>query len=188
MVIVGVGRGSTTLFAAPTDTVNPGPYSQVGAVQPYVHPNEFSGTALYARLGASGGPGFAVHDTTGLAPNGNYDEITLAAVEVIGGSRIEDFAWNEVVQGSQPVPVTSGNVTTTGPATLVAFWWGDLTATTDQTAIANNGFTVIESALAAGSLVQCAVAVKTVAQAGSYNVTWTATPLQGAQLWLVAVQ
>jgi hypothetical protein len=36
--------------------------------------------------------------------------------------------------------------------------------------------------------VQCAVAAKNVTAAGTYNVTWTSTPVQGAQLWLIAVQ
>jgi hypothetical protein len=39
-----------------------------------------------------------------------------------------------------------------------------------------------------GSFVQCAVAVKNVITPGTYNVTWTSTPVQGAQLWLIAVQ
>jgi hypothetical protein len=32
------------------------------------------------------------------------------------------------------------------------------------------------------------VAVRQVSAAGTYNVTWTSTPIQGAQLWLAAVQ
>jgi len=36
--------------------------------------------------------------------------------------------------------------------------------------------------------VQCAVAVKEVSAAGEYEVTWTATPRQAAQLWLMALQ
>ena len=124
--------------------------------------------------------------TTGHATNNNYDEITLAAVEVVDGKQIQDFVWNEVAP--MPQPITSMSVTTTGPATLIAFWWGDLSATVDQTATADNGFVVIESVLLANSYVQCAVAVKNVTEPGSYNVSWTATPEQGAQLWLVAVQ
>jgi len=79
-------------------------------------------------------------------------------------------------------------VTTTGPATLVAFWWGDAPPPMVKTAVPNNGFTVIDSFLDEGELVQCAVAVKNVAAAGTYDVTWVATPAQGAQLWLIAIQ
>ena len=46
----------------------------------------------------------------------------------------------------------------------------------------------IKEVLSAGELVQCAVAVKNVSTAGTYDVTWRATPKQGAQLWLVAVE
>ena len=46
---------------------------------------------------------------------------------------------------------------------------------------------MIDSLLEEGSLVQCAVAVKHVEKAGTYDVNWTATPIQGAQMWLVAV-
>jgi hypothetical protein len=38
------------------------------------------------------------------------------------------------------------------------------------------------------SFVQCAVAVENVTAAGTYDVTWKATPAQGAQLYLIAVQ
>lgn len=70
----------------------------------------------------------------------------------------------------------------------MAFWWGDAGVDDDKTAVPDGGFTVVESILQAGALVQCAVAVREVAAAGTYHVTWTATPVQGAQLWLVAVQ
>ena len=95
------------------------------------------------------------------------------------------FRSNEALSGQ---PTTSLSVTTTGPATLVAFWWGDAGTNSNKTAVPNNGFVVIDSILQSGALVQCAVAAKEVAAAGTYNVTWTATPQQGAQLWLVAVQ
>ena len=73
-------------------------------------------------------------------------------------------------------------------APVLWWWWGDADVQNDKTAVPDNGFTVIDSVLAQGALVQCAVAVRQVAAAGSYNVTWTSTPQQGAQLWLVAVQ
>ena len=117
-------------------------------------------------------------------PNTN-DEVTLTVVEVQGGGAVRDVQWREVLAGQ---PLTSGTVTTTGPALLVAWWWGDADGLQNKTAVADNGFTVIDSVLLSGQLVQCAVAVRQVDAAGSYNVTWSSTPLQGAQLWLVAVQ
>ncbi len=86
-------------------------------------------------------------------------------------------------------------MTTTGPATLVAFWWGDGNVDFVHTAIPNNGFNVIDSFLPTGALIQSAVATKDVSAAGTYNVTWNSqnpdnNPAhnEGAQLWLVAVQ
>jgi hypothetical protein len=71
---------------------------------------------------------------------------------------------------------------------LVAWWWGDADVRYNKTAVPDSGFSVIDSVLAEGALVQCAVAVRQVDSAGTYHVTWNATPLQGAQLWIVAVQ
>ena len=70
----------------------------------------------------------------------------------------------------------------------MAWWWGDAGVDSDKTAVADNGFTVIDGILLQGALVQCAVAVRAVSAAGSYSTTWTATPAQGAQLWIAAVE
>lgn len=176
-VIVSVGRGDILAFEPPSDNFNNGPYTQLGQTQSYTNWPR-SGTALYAETDINGGSGHVISNTTPT-----NDEITLAAVEVYGGP-VVDFAWNEVLAGS---PLTSGSVTTSGSATLVAFWWGDAAAPDDKTAVPDSGFTVVESILEAGMLVQCAVAVRHVDTAGTYNVTWTSTPAQGAQMWLVAV-
>lgn len=185
-IVVSVGRGDNTLFALPTDNKGNAPYQQQGQMHPYEPLYPESGTALYAFTSAKGGSDFAVSTTTGENSKGQNDEITLAAVEVIEGTRIQDQQWIELTDP----PLTSKSVTTTGPATLVAFWWGDgFPDTTSQTATPDNGFMVVDKNVQElHSFVQCAVAVKNVTDAGTYNVTWTATPVQGAQLWLVAVQ
>jgi len=177
-MIVSVGRGNRNVFELPTDNKGNTPYQQLGTEQTYTRYPD-SGTALYAFPGMVGGADHVVRN--GTPPD---DEITIAAVEVVNGARIQQFVWSEELQA----PLTSGSVTTTGPATLVAFWWGDAGVDSNKTAVPNNGFIVVESILQSGALVQCAVAVKNVSAAGTYDVTWTATPAQGAQLWLVAVQ
>lgn len=177
-VIVGVGRGNLGAHALPTD--NKGNSSQqLGAARAYTNWPD-SGTALYAFTQMSGGADHVVRAAT--PPE---DEVTLAAVEVIEGTRIAAFEWNEVLKDR---PLKSKSVTTTGPATLIAFWWGDAGVAEDKTAVPNNGFVVLDSILESGELVQGAVAAKNVSAAGTYDVTWTATPRQGAQLWLVAVE
>jgi hypothetical protein len=177
-IIVSVGRGNRFVFDLPTDNKSNAPYQQLGATQKYTRYPD-SGTALYAFAGAAGGDGHVIRATTP-----GDDEITLAAVEVVNGTRIQQFEWSEALSA----PLTSKSVTTTGPATLVAFWWGDAGVQSDKTAVPNNDFFVVDSILKSGALVQSAVAVRNVTAAGTYNVTWTATPAQGAQLWLIAVE
>ncbi|MEO7734478.1 MAG: hypothetical protein ABIY55_26215 [Kofleriaceae bacterium] len=185
-IVVSVGRGDNTLFAIPTDNKLNAPYGQLGEMHPYGFKYRDSGTAVYAFTAAKGGDDFQVSTATGKTRNSQNDEITIAAVEVIEGTKIQAFEWNEV----EAPPLTSKSVTTTGPATLVAFWWGDgYPDTTSQTASPDNGFQVVENNVdELHAFVQCSVAVKSVTAPGTYNVTWSATPTQGAQLWLVAVQ
>ncbi|MGO4393961.1 hypothetical protein AB4Z46_21610 [Variovorax sp. M-6] len=140
-----------------------------------------SGTALFACKQARGRGG---HVVTTAKPKAS-DETTLSVVEITGGGFVRDVQWREVLTDQ---PSTSASVTTTGPALLVAWWWGDAGVELDKTAVPDNGFTVVDSVLESGALVQCAVAVRQVGAAGTYNVTWASTPRQGAQLWLVAVQ
>lgn len=176
-ILVSQGRGELNAFVAPTDSRN-NTYQQLGTAHPYTRYTS-SGTAVYAATNVQGGSGHIVNAATPPA-----DEITMSAVEV-KGTKLRAFEWKEVQAGN---PLTSPQVTTTGPATLVAWWWGDAGVDMDKTAKANNGFTVIDSVLSAGALVQSAVAVKEVTAAGTYDVTWTATPVQGAQLWIVAIE
>lgn len=154
-------------------------YLQVGSTHTYtLWPS--SGTALYVSEQAAGGTGQVV---TAAKPT-PADETTLSVVEVINGAQLGEVKWNEVLAGR---PQTSESVTTTGPALLIAWWWGDADVKLDKTAMPDNGFTVIDAILLAGALVQCAVAVRQVGEAGTWRVTWTATPTQGAQLWIAAV-
>jgi hypothetical protein len=177
-LVVSVGRGDINAHAAPTDSLG-NTFTQRGTTHAYTL-WQSSGTALYAATAIAGGSNHVVTTSTAAG-----DETTLAVVEVVSGSQVVDVQWNEVLSGS---PLTSGTVTTTGPATLVAFWWGDAGVDMDKTAVPDNGFVVVDAILLSGALVQCAVATREVASAGTYSVTWTSTPEQGAQLWLVAVQ
>jgi len=174
------------LHVPPTDNMPGNSYGQRGVSHSYTNWPD-SGTALYACESATGGSGHIISADNSA---NRYDEVTLAVVEIKNGGVVKDFKWNEVTLASGN-PVTSLQVTTTGSATLVAFWWGDATGVVPHDAIPNNGFNLVESLFLAGQLVQCAIATKDVSAAGPYDVTWTTpapTPPQGAQLWLVAVQ
>jgi hypothetical protein len=138
----------------------------------------------YLAFSGNGGAGH----TVSIIKNGYAaGEITIPFVEIRNADMLQDSAQNYPT-GAQ---LTSGNVTTTGPAVLLAFWWGDGPGLT-HTAVPNNGFTVIESLLDLPPLsaVQCAVAYKQVTAAGTYNVTWTQNPNDdnGAPVWLLAFQ
>jgi hypothetical protein len=177
IVIVSVGRGKKAAFVPPTDGTDR-PFDQLGDIHAYTMWKN-SGTALYAKTYSESRPAITIHNVTPAS-----DEITMGAVAV-AGTRVQDFSWIEVLSGS---PLTSRSVRTTGPAILIAYWWGDAGEPKWKRAVPNNGFRVIDRVLAPGALVQCSVAVKSVASAGEYNVTWAAAPTQGAQLWLVAIQ
>jgi hypothetical protein len=178
LIVVSVGRGELQAFVAPADNQG-NDYELVDGPHAYTNWSS-SGTALYAAEDIAGGPGHVVSNAT--PPD---DEITIGFVEVRGATRIQDARWHEILE---PNTLTSPGVTTTGPAVLVAFWWGDEGADMDKTAVPGDGFEVVEAILEEGALVQSAVAVREVDAAGTYSVTWTATPPQGAQLYLVAVQ
>jgi hypothetical protein len=178
-LLVSVGRGVARNHSNPTDNKG-NVFTQVGVTHNYTQWPD-SGTALYQCDRSTGGN---AHVVSVAKPNPEH-ETTLSVVEVVNGGRVQDVQWSEVLSGS---PLTSPSVTTTGPALLVAWWWGDAGVFANKTATPDNGFSVIDAVLLEGPLVQCAVAVRQVSAAGSYRVTWAATPQQGAQLWIAAVQ
>jgi hypothetical protein len=177
-LLVCVGRGVVSAHARPTDNKG-NAYLQAGSTHTYtLWPT--SGTALYVCKQAAGGAGHVVVAAKPVPA----DETTLSVVEVINAELLGEVKWNEVLAGR---PQTSESVTTTGPALLIAWWWGDAGVKSNKTAVPDNGFGVIDAILLEGALVQCAVAVRQVSDAGTWQVTWAATPAQGAQLWIAAV-
>lgn len=155
-------------------------------------------TAAYVALSARGGKN---HRVTLAKTGAATGEITAPFVEIRNAGVLQDVASNYALpgmvarlgeklgQGWPGARLSSGSVTTTGPATLVAVWWGDAFVYR-MTAVPDNGFKVIERFLdlPPSSGVQCAVAVRQVDRAGTYQVTWSTTPAQGAILWLFAFQ
>jgi hypothetical protein len=175
-----VGKGSVWNLSPPIDNKGNTPYVQLGATQQYTRwPGQ--GTAVYAFNSISGGANHVVSEDD----SSTFDEVSFATIEVRNGGVIQDFKWNEVLHSSTQ---TSQSVTTTGPATLVAVWFGDDASSTPSNPVPDNGFTVIDGTGNGNQAVQMFVATKDVQAAGTYNVTWTTTPPQGALLYLVAVQ
>lgn len=185
-ILVNIGRGDASKFVAPSDDKGNTPYKKLDMTRAFAdYPN--SGTAVYSFTNAVGGPDFQVTTPTGYDGTTD-DEVTLAVVEVVGGTHIQDIQWNQPSMN----PLKSASVKTTAAATLVAFWWGNAFPDTPQSAIPDSGFTAIDyntdMPQKPTGFVQAAVAVKNVTAPGTYDVTWTATPDQAAQLWLIAVQ
>jgi hypothetical protein len=161
----------------------------------------------YIAIGAHGGRGHTVQVVKNGSPNG---EITVPFLEIVHAGKLQDVAQNYPAPGvaaraankltrawqgivgnpdTTSTVLTSGTVTTTGPATLVAVWLGDAYIYS-MSAKPGDGFKVIDSYLhlPPNSGVQCAVAIKQVDAAGTYSVSWSGTPAQGAILWLFAFQ
>lgn len=182
MFLAWVARGRTNAFL-PSTHVNDSMqnrYSMIGgAWHDYSPLWPTSGEALFVAANARGGAGHVFN-----APMPEDDEITLAVLEVKNGGLVQDAQWNKATAP----PLTSRSVTTTAAATLVAIWAGDSGASSGQTARPNNGFTTAVAQLFTECAIQVVIAVKDVQEAGTYDVTWTATPTQGANMWLVAVQ
>ncbi|HET6554383.1 MAG TPA: hypothetical protein VFG49_12700 [Dyella sp.] len=192
--------------AAPTDSYG-NQWKQVGESVVY---NGYDGrfdARAYIAIGSRGGANHTVQIAKEGTPEG---EITVPFIEIAHAGKLQDVAQNYPTPGiaaratnklarawqgitgstdSTTSMLTSGTVTTTGPATLVAVWLGDAYVYS-MTAVPGDGFKVIDSylMLPPSSAVQGAVAVKQVNAAGTYSVTWTGTPAQGAILWLFAFQ
>jgi len=189
--IVTAASGSTLLvFSAgytdnnlpPTDNYA-NAWTQLGVPVVYRGYNgEFDVTA-YVVLQASGGAGHTVSIVKNNVPAG---EVTVPFIEIRNAGALQSVAVNYPAASSS---LTSGDVTTTGPATLIAVWWGDATGL-HHSAIPDNGFSIIENFvdLPPNSAVQGVVAARQVNAAGTYNVTWATSPAQGAPLWLLAFQ
>ncbi|MCC6997484.1 MAG: hypothetical protein IT370_22905 [Deltaproteobacteria bacterium] len=188
-LLVSLARGTWAAAPdAPTDGMSNG-YARVGDVHTYASwPT--SATALYQKSNALGGAGHTFSMTWGDVGSG--DEVTLSAVEVIGGGAVEDASWVERAAASS---LTSGSVHVSGKAVLVAWWWGSggvRPVGSRHVAVPGGGFQVIPAATGLASIsssgyVQVASAWRLVTTPGDYTVTWT-TDGEGAQLYLVAVQ
>lgn len=179
-LLAWVARGVIGDFTAvPTDNKG-NVFNMIGTVHDYSPYWPTSGEAMYQVTSANGG---ANHIFSTQLPSS--DEVTMGVVEIKNGGVIADAQWVKTVGSA---PNTSANVTVNGPATLIALWAGD-GAQEGMTAVPNNGFTVVESQLVNTTCaIQTVIASKEVTTAGTYNVTWTASPVQGAHLWLIAVQ
>ncbi|MEO7324370.1 MAG: hypothetical protein ABIW82_06045 [Dokdonella sp.] len=180
--LIAFSAGYTDNDQPPTDSES-NTWAPLGSPVVYRGYNGEFNVKAYLALHATGGP---VHTVT-IAKNGvPAGEITIPFIEIRQSDVLQSVAQNYPLASTT---LTSGDVTTTGPATLVAVWWGDATGL-HHSALPDNGFTIIENFvdLPPNSAVQCVVAYREVSASGTYHVSWTTSPSQGAPLWLFAFQ
>lgn len=198
--IVVLASGGNSADVTQTWTDNKGnTIRKLAAVQDYP---DFSGYGTQVGVIDHPMTGGSSHAFT--FPVQDEDENTSFAVEVVGGGRIKHLHVNDANAGAGTT-LGIGPITTDGPAVLIALWWGSSPVNppfsgsggpggggigTPFTAVPDSGFTVLDENMNnfESGEVQAACAAKVVEVAGSYSVTWTHSPAQGAQLWLVAVE
>lgn len=188
--LVAVGGKTSDITAGPTDNKG-NTYSLVGA-------NDFTdwpgyGSAVWKATGAGGtGHTWSQYVTA-------WDEDTTMVLEVKGaGSPTVSSTFTQHDNSGTYAPWLSGQrtltavpITTTGPALIVALWYGSGPASWgNHVATPDNGFTIVEGYGYddPNGYIQAWMAYKLVNQAGTYGTTWTYQPSQGAELWMVAIQ
>jgi hypothetical protein len=181
-LLLVLNGGWTGNSATPVDSYA-NTWAQVGHTTLYRGYQDRFAVSAYLARDAIGGPGHTVSIVKQASATG---EMSVPFVEIRDARVLQDFSQS---YPAAAFTVTSGEVTTTGPATLVAVWWGD-GPVKRMMAIPHDGFSTIDRfvMLPDTSGVQCAVAVRQVHAAGTYDVSWTAYPVQGAILWLFAFQ
>jgi hypothetical protein len=180
-VFIAFNAGYASNGEAPADTYH-NRWKALGHALTYAGYERFN-VRGFAAVDGKGGAGHRVSIDKPGEPKG---ELSLAFVEVRNASRVQAFKQS---YADAALVVESDSITVDGPATLLAFWWGD-GGVKRMTVTPGDGFQLIDSFLQLPdeSGVQGAVAWRQVDEAGTYRVRWTVAPVQGAALWIVAIR
>ncbi|MET0934596.1 MAG: hypothetical protein ABWX83_01305 [Luteibacter sp.] len=181
-VFIVFNAGYASNDATPRDSFG-NRWKPLGRAQTYADYGERFTVQGYVALAGRGGPSHTVTIEKHGEPRG---ELSLPFVEIRNASRVAAVARSYAGAALQ---VASDEITVNGPATLLAFWWGD-GGVKRMTVTPGDGFRLIDAfvELPDESGVQGAVAWRQVDAAGTYRVHWTVAPVQGAALWLIAIQ
>lgn len=181
----------TALFTGPPTGNNSNSYTEEFS---QAYGNGFTDYSLRGYYSYAAGGGSA-HAVTGTKSSSTAEEATIALLALSGGTIVSSSVVQRVAVGAGAT-LTSGTVTTTGPALLVASCSGDgnvnATAPT-QTWPTGDGWTVQQS-VAYGSAdapnghIPLYIATKEVTIAGDYTVGVQMTINEGATVSLYAVQ
>lgn len=121
----------------------------------------------------------------------NFDEHSVVVAEFSGqGLVVEDMAVKHVANSGGSGSLTADPVITAGPAYIIAIWGGSgPVGAGNHVVTANNGFTLLESFGTddPNGYVQFYFFAKRVTVGGTYDVTFTQTPSQGAIMTMIAL-
>ena len=110
--------------------------------------------------------------------------VSVSGSVVVSGNTATFMPTSALLNSTQyTATITTAAQDAAGNALAANYVWSFTTA-----APSNNGFAIIDAALPAETLIPGAVATRSVTTAGSYNVTWTATPIQAARRYIIALQ
>jgi hypothetical protein len=205
LAILGVGGRLADTSAVSDSRGNT--FSALHAYEAYADFGGSWGVRTWTIRGAGGAAmsGGAGHQFLGTVTPA--DEHTMAVAVVGGvpaGARIT-HALAQIGNTGAGGTVTSGSVTVDGKAMLVAFWWGSSPVVppfsgtggpggsgvgAPYTSVPSAGWTVRQSVLVNYQYgeIPMVMATREVSAAGTYSVTWSHTPNQGAITTIVAIQ
>lgn len=181
-VFVVFNAGYASNDAVPRDTYG-NRWDRLGRAMTYANYGDRFDVKAYVALDGKGGANHSASIVKRGEPRG---ELSLPFVEIRNASRVQALAQS---YAEPSLVVASGEIHVDGPATLLAFWWGD-GGVKRMSVVPGDGFQLIDAfvELPDESGVQGAVAWRQVNAAGTYRVHWTAAPVQGAALWLIAIR
>lgn len=198
--VASVARGRWSVAPAPAGaTDNKGNTYVAAAGSPHTYPAPWTASqaGVYVSLWNEGTDvwpvGGADHQwqgTWGDYGGGTGDEVTVAGWEIVGARYLQDASW---VERTSAATLTSGTVTTTGPAVLLAIVFG--TGPVGQTHVVtfHGGVTKLTDASAEGNpsnngYIQESSGFLVVDGPGTYSVSLSYAIPEGAQIFLLAFQ
>lgn len=180
-LLICTGGRLTDLATAPTDNKG-NTYTAVGSPVEF-HDWPDYGIRVWQCLDANGGTG---HNFTQTMTQ--FDEVTIAVVEIRDGVFLQDFASDHPDNGEA---LTAPDVTITGPAELVSFFCGDAPTGATTSISPSNGYTVRDISTFddhPNGYVPIGIITRSATTAGDYGTTYTESPDQGAIIWNIAIQ
>lgn len=182
-IIVCTGGRLTDLANAPTDNKgNTGNYVALGSAEEYADWPGY-GVRMWRCIGASGGAGHAITQSMTI-----FDEVTICAVEVIGGAFVID---HEILERGEGASAASPGGSATNNAHIIAFWSGDAPTGATADITPDGGFSILDETTLVdhpNGYVPIAILHALKEAPGTYATNVAVSPTQGAIIGIVVVQ